>query len=82
MNILQQVPRNALVWIIICQFALVAPHAGRLPVWVLAVYVAAVVVAFAGPPWSMVIPGPLGESGADCQQLYWSLCQLRFPDWS
>ncbi len=42
-NILQQVPRNALVWIIICQFALVAPHAGRLPVWVLAVYVVAVV---------------------------------------
>jgi transglutaminase-like putative cysteine protease len=42
-NILQQVPRNALVWIIICLFALVAPHAGRLPVWVLAVYVIAVV---------------------------------------
>ena len=43
MNILQQVPRNALVWIIICLFALVAPHAARLPVWVLAVYVVAVV---------------------------------------
>ena len=42
MNILQQVPRNALVWIIVCQLALVAPHAGRLPVWVLAVYVAAI----------------------------------------
>jgi len=42
LNILQQVPRNALVWIIICQFALVAPHAGRLPVWVLAIYVVAV----------------------------------------
>lgn len=43
MNILQQVPRNALVWIIICLFALVAPHAARLPLWVLAVYVVAVV---------------------------------------
>lgn len=43
MNLVQQVPRNALVWIIICQFALVAPHASRLPFWVLALYVVAVV---------------------------------------
>ena len=43
MNVLQQVPRNALMWIIISLFALVAPHVGRLPVWVLAVYVIAVV---------------------------------------
>lgn len=43
MNLLQEVPRNALMWIIISLFALVAPHAGRLPVWVLAVYVVAVV---------------------------------------
>lgn len=43
MNVLQQVPRNALMWIIISLFALVAPHAGRLPVWVLGVYVIAVV---------------------------------------
>lgn len=43
MNLLQQVPRNALVWIIISLFALVAPHAGRLPVWVLMVYVVSVV---------------------------------------
>ncbi len=43
MNVLQQVPRNALVWMIICLFALVAPHAARLPVWVLVVYVLAVV---------------------------------------
>jgi transglutaminase-like putative cysteine protease len=42
-NVLQQVPRNALMWIIISLFALVAPHAGRLPVWVLGVYVIAVV---------------------------------------
>ncbi len=35
----QQVPRNALVWSVITLFALVAPHLGRLPVWVLAVYV-------------------------------------------
>lgn len=43
MNLVQQVPRNALMWIIICLFALVAPHAGRLPIWVLAVYVVGVV---------------------------------------
>lgn len=36
----QMVPRNALVWIVISMFALVAPHALRIPVWVLAVYVA------------------------------------------
>jgi transglutaminase-like putative cysteine protease len=35
----QQVPRNALVWMIICLFTLMAPHAGRVPWWVLAVYV-------------------------------------------
>ena len=35
----QQIPRNALVWIIASQFSLVAPHAGRIPIWVLAVYV-------------------------------------------
>jgi transglutaminase-like putative cysteine protease len=37
----EQVPRNALVWMIICLFTLVAPHAGRIPLWVLAVYVVA-----------------------------------------
>jgi transglutaminase-like putative cysteine protease len=43
MNLVQQVPRNALVWIILSLFALVAPHAGRLPVWVLLVYVLSVI---------------------------------------
>ena len=43
MNILQQVPRNALAWIIICLFALVAPHASRLPLWILALYLVAVI---------------------------------------
>ncbi|MCB1689830.1 MAG: DUF3488 domain-containing transglutaminase family protein [Halioglobus sp.] len=43
MNVQQQVPRNALMWIIISLFALVAPHVARLPIWVLAVYVIAVV---------------------------------------
>lgn len=37
----QLIPRNALVWIIISLFALVAPHIGRIPVWVIAVYVIA-----------------------------------------
>ncbi|MEH6568667.1 MAG: DUF3488 and transglutaminase-like domain-containing protein [Halioglobus sp.] len=35
----QQIPRNALVWIIITQFSLVALHIQRVPIWVLAVYV-------------------------------------------
>ncbi|MFT4518568.1 MAG: transglutaminase-like putative cysteine protease [Halioglobus sp.] len=42
-NIRQQVPRNALVWIILCLFTVVAPHALRLPFWVLILYVVAVV---------------------------------------
>jgi len=37
----QPVPRNALAWIIISMFALVAPHAERIPAWVLAIYLAA-----------------------------------------
>jgi transglutaminase-like putative cysteine protease len=40
-SVQQQVPRNALVWIVIAQFALVAPHWQRIPLWVLAVYVGA-----------------------------------------
>jgi transglutaminase-like putative cysteine protease len=39
MRLVQQVPRNALVWMIICLFTLMAPHASRVPLWVLAVYV-------------------------------------------
>ena len=39
MKVEQQVPRNALVWIIISLFTLMAPHAARLPVWVLLLYV-------------------------------------------
>ena len=38
MKLLQQVPRNALVWMIIAQFALVAPHAARVPAWILGLY--------------------------------------------
>lgn len=43
MNITHQVPRNALVWIIICLFAVVAPHVLRIPFWVMLVYVAAAI---------------------------------------
>jgi transglutaminase-like putative cysteine protease len=39
MKLEQQIPRNALVWMIVSLFALVAPHASRIPTWVLAVYV-------------------------------------------
>ncbi len=38
MNSQQQIPRNALVWMIISLFTLAAPHVSRLPLWVLAVY--------------------------------------------
>ncbi len=41
MSVLQQIPRNALAWIIISMFALVAPHAERIPAWVLVLYVLA-----------------------------------------
>ncbi|MDG2273718.1 MAG: DUF3488 and transglutaminase-like domain-containing protein [Halioglobus sp.] len=43
MSILQQVSRNGLVWIIITLFALVVPHAARLPAWILALYAVAVI---------------------------------------
>lgn len=43
MSILRQIPRNALVWIVICLFAVMAPHIGRLPIWVLLVYIIAVI---------------------------------------
>ena len=39
----QQLPRNALVWIIIAQFSLVAPHFQRIPIWILAVYLIAAI---------------------------------------
>ena len=43
MSLVEQVPRNALVWIIASMFALLMPHVLRLPVWVLLVYLVAVV---------------------------------------
>jgi protein-glutamine gamma-glutamyltransferase len=39
----QQIPRNALVWIIVSMFTLVLPHIERIPPWVLAVYLFAAV---------------------------------------
>jgi len=39
----EQIPRNALFWIVGCQALLVAPHALRLPIWVLLLYAAAFV---------------------------------------
>ncbi len=41
MKLEQQVPRNALVWIILALFLLVAPHVERVPLWVLLVFCAA-----------------------------------------
>ncbi len=40
MKLEEQVPRNALVWIIVTQFVLLFPHLGRIPWWVLALYAA------------------------------------------
>jgi transglutaminase-like putative cysteine protease len=34
----QQIPRNALVWIILTQFVLLVPHMPRIPLWVVLVY--------------------------------------------
>jgi transglutaminase-like putative cysteine protease len=39
----QQVPRNALAWIIITQFAILIPHLFRTPIWVLFVYLGAAI---------------------------------------
>ncbi len=39
----QQVPRNALVWMIVSVFTLAAPHLGRIPPWVVIVYIVAAV---------------------------------------
>ena len=39
----EQIPRNALVWIILSMFTLVLPHVERIPPWVLAVYLFAAV---------------------------------------
>lgn len=33
-----QVPRNALVWIIVSQFVLVVPHLGRVPPWIILIF--------------------------------------------
>ncbi len=41
MTVDEQVPRNALVWIIATQFVVLLPHVGRLPLWVPAIYLAA-----------------------------------------
>ncbi len=41
MKLEQQVPRNALVWMIVSVFTLAAPHVTRIPPWVVAVYVVA-----------------------------------------
>lgn len=40
MKLEEQVPRNALVWIIATQFVLLFPHLGRIPLWVLVLYAA------------------------------------------
>ncbi|MEP4148197.1 MAG: DUF3488 and transglutaminase-like domain-containing protein [Halioglobus sp.] len=46
MKALQQIPRNALVWIIISMFTLVLPHVERIPPWVLLVYFVAALWRF------------------------------------
>lgn len=34
----EPISRRALVWLIVCQFVVVLPHLGRVPLWILAVY--------------------------------------------
>ncbi|MEP5766537.1 MAG: DUF3488 and transglutaminase-like domain-containing protein [Halieaceae bacterium] len=41
MKLEEQVPRNALVWIVLAQFVLLLPHLGRVPFWVLFIYLGA-----------------------------------------
>ncbi|KGE02794.1 transglutaminase TgpA family protein [Pseudohaliea rubra] len=41
MKAAQQIPRNALAWIILCQVLLLAPHGLRVPAWLLLLYLAA-----------------------------------------
>jgi transglutaminase-like putative cysteine protease len=43
MKLGQQIPRNALVWMIMSVFTLAAPHLGRIPPWVIVVYIVAAV---------------------------------------
>jgi len=43
MKIEQQIPRNALAWIVLSQVVLVLPHIPRLPLWVLGIYLATAV---------------------------------------
>jgi protein-glutamine gamma-glutamyltransferase len=37
-KVAEQLPRHALIWIILMQFALVAPHIERIPLWILVAY--------------------------------------------
>ena len=43
MIIADQLPRRALLWLILCQLVVVLPHMGRVPWWVLGVYLGAAV---------------------------------------
>ncbi len=38
MTLEHQIPRNALVWIIIAQFVLLLPHLARVPIWMVLIY--------------------------------------------
>jgi transglutaminase-like putative cysteine protease len=58
----QQIPRNALVWIIITQFVLLLPHLPRIPLWVVLVYLLSAVwrsMVYQGR-WSF--PGKLAKA--------------------
>ena len=74
----QQIPRNALVWIVISLFTLVAPHAAAHPAvgtWRLCVRR---VLANHGLPGALVVSRALGQDGPDRQQFCRHLSQLRF----
>ena len=39
----EQLPRRSLLWLIVCQIAVMLPHLQRIPLWVVAVYLAAAI---------------------------------------
>ena len=39
----EQLPRRSLLWLIVCQIAVMLPHIQRIPLWVVAVYLAAAI---------------------------------------
>lgn len=37
----EQLPRRSLIWLIVCQIAVMVPHLQRVPIWIVVIYLAA-----------------------------------------